>query len=1187
MKMSTSYAKRAALASLCVVVVTVAVAVGITMQPRQNVQQASPQASTPVENTQDNASGTAQPTGEEQPAQTQEWTVPEGVIVPDYSASEYVAKELLATPAEGVTATQIADFLGATVIDDTSGFVQLSLPDGLSLEQATVKLQVEGLVDAAQPNYVYHTQENEALDLRTQTAEMLAASSLQTQAVTVNDPYFSDQWGLTSIKAPDAWEKLSGVSDKAVTVAVIDEGFDINHEDLASSIVGYCNVNGVSTTFDPVADVSEEQANRHGTHTAGIIAARANNAKGIAGVGFNKVGLFLVKAYDSAEEYKITTDTLVRAYQAVKTRASRLKIRVINLSIGLEGKSTTSELKESDQLLLNEIDAALNLGILTVCSAGNAGNQEPNFPGDYSNALSVIALAKNGDNVVRSSMSNYNPGSVSADPSTYTREISAPGQSILSTVQNGFNGIYYSGTSNYGYLDGTSMAAPHVSGVLGLMFAANPNLTASSARSKLLNTATDIVYTSGSEKAGVGPDIYTGRGEVNATAALGDSPYITGDDVIGTLGKKTTTLKHENATSGTTVWTSSNTNIAKISSSSNHSATIEAVSAGTVTITAKTGDIESSRTVYVFDPTITSGLTDGSLVMYGGDSKTLQLSSLNPAGFSWTWKVVDVSKATVSGSTSKAVITGKNAGITRVTVSLKNNPNISYAADITVQRLNLANVANVAAVPNQTYAAKELKPEPAVTLKSGATPLRAGVDFSYSWQNNKNAGTARVTIVGQGKYSGTLVKDFKIAAASMSNTAIKLNQTQYTYDGKAKTPSVSVTLNGVTLPSSDYTVSYSNNTNVGTATVTVTGKNNMTGSKSATFKIVQSSSSNSGNNSGGNSNKGSSGNSGNNGGTSPSNSPASISDNYSIMYQTHVQNVGWQKWNSNGQTAGTSGRSLRLESIKIMLNLQPYSGSIEYRTHVQNIGWQGWKSNGTVAGTSGMSLRLEAIQIRLTGEMANKYDVYYRVHAQNIGWMNWAKNGQQAGTAGYSYRLEAIQVKLVKKGSAAPALSPKAATSDAFRAPLVEYRTHVQNVGWQGFTNDGGMSGTSGRSLRLEGINIRLGAQSGLSGHVRYRTHIQNIGWEKKWRIDGAMSGTSGKALRLEGIQIELTGDVANKYDIYYRVHAQNFGWMGWAKNGQQAGTAGYAYRLEGIQIKLVPKGGTAPGSTSYAFRSR
>ena len=61
------------------------------------------------------------------------------------------------------------------------------------------------------------------------------------------------------------------------------------------------------------------------------------------------------------------------------------------------------------------------------------------------------------------------------------------------------------------------------------------------------------------------------------------------------------------------------------------------------------------------------------------------------------------------------------------------------------------------------------------------------------------------------------------------------------------------------------------------------------------------------------------------------------------------------------------------------------------------------------------------MQVRLTGEMANRYDVWYRVHAQNFGWMGWAKNGAQAGTAGWAKRLEAIQIVLVPKGAKAPA----------------------------------------------------------------------------------------------------------------------------------------------------------------------
>ena len=139
-----------------------------------------------------------------------------------------------------------------------------------------------------------------------------------------------------------------------------------------------------------------------------------------------------------------------------------------------------------------------------------------------------------------------------------------------------------------------------------------------------------------------------------------------------------------------------------------------------------------------------------------------------------------------------------------------------------------------------------------------------------------------------------------------------------------------------------------------------------------------------------------------------------------IIYQTHVQDIGWQDFVNSGETAGTSGRSLRLEGIKIQVNSSDISGNVEYRTHVQNIGWQGFVKNGAMAGTSGQSLRLEAIQIKLTGNLAEQYDIYYRVHCQNIGWMGWAKNGESAGTAGYSYRLEAIEIVLVDKGGAAP-----------------------------------------------------------------------------------------------------------------------------------------------------------------------
>lgn len=302
-----------------------------------------------------------------------------------------------------------------------------------------------------------------------------------------------------------------------------------------------------------------------------------------------------------------------------------------------------------------------------------------------------------------------------------------------------------------------------------------------------------------------------------------------------------------------------------------------------------------------------------------------------------------------------------------------------------------------------------------------------------------------------------------------------------------------------------------------------------------------------------------------------------VSSSPSISYQTHVQDYGWQSWKSNGEVSGTVGQSKRLEGINIKLS--NINGSIEYKTHVQDIGWQDWKSNGQMSGTTGQSKRLEAIQIKLSGEAANQYDVYYRVHAQDYGWLDWAKNGESAGTEGYSKRLEGIQIVLVKKGENAPG-----STSRPFIYKMIKYRTHVQNIGWQGEKADGEISGTTGQSLRLEAIKIQL--SSSIDGGIVYKTHVQDYGWQN-FVENGQASGTSGQSKRLEAIQMQLTGNAMNQYDLYYRVHAQNFGWLGWAKNGESAGTAGYSYRLEGIQIVLVPKGGNAPGSTSKHYYNK
>ena len=111
--------------------------------------------------------------------------------------------------------------------------------------------------------------------------------------------------------------------------------------------------------------------------------------------------------------------------------------------------------------------------------------------------------------------------------------------------------------------------------------------------------------------------------------------------------------------------------------------------------------------------------------------------------------------------------------------------------------------------------------------------------------------------------------------------------------------------------------------------------------------------------------------------------------------------------------SGTEGKGLRLEGIKIQLDNLESENSIMYKTHVQNIGWQDWVSDGNVSGTEGKGYRLEAIQIKLKEEIPG-YKLYYRVHVQDYGWQGWKTNGETAGTVGSSKRIEAIEIKLVK-----------------------------------------------------------------------------------------------------------------------------------------------------------------------------
>lgn len=305
------------------------------------------------------------------------------------------------------------------------------------------------------------------------------------------------------------------------------------------------------------------------------------------------------------------------------------------------------------------------------------------------------------------------------------------------------------------------------------------------------------------------------------------------------------------------------------------------------------------------------------------------------------------------------------------------------------------------------------------------------------------------------------------------------------------------------------------------------------------------------------------------------------SEGNGVTYSSHVQNYGWLSTVKEGAVSGTEGEGKRLEAFRINLGELDYDGTVEYRAHVADIGWQDWVKEGENAGTENKAKAVEAISIRLTGEVADHYDIYYQVHAQNLGWMDWAKNGENAGTEGFSYRLEAIRIRLVEKGGEAPG-----STAEPFKKSQLRYQGHVSNIGWQSWVSEGQMTGTTGRKLGMEAICIRLNDPQ-YSGAISYRAHVSGIGWQTGWRSNGAMAGTTSQKRTIEALQIKLTGEMADHYDVYYRVHSQDYGWLGWAKNGESSGTSGLSKRIEAAEICLVEKGGRAPGSTTRPFVSK
>ena len=293
-----------------------------------------------------------------------------------------------------------------------------------------------------------------------------------------NDDIFKSkgQWGLTGtngIDAQNAWNITTG-SEK-VLVGVIDSGIDVGHEDLTNRVNEF-----YSRDFSGSSGGAFSDTFAHGTHVAGIIGAEGNNFIGVTGVNWHVqlVSLKIVSSVEDDQEdrnngYPMFNSRMITAVEY----ATRAGIPILNNSNGTEKYTGTSVALET---ALDKYPGLL------VTAAGN--NQTDNdttrfFPANIRrpNVISVGAITSTG---ARADFSNYGQNTV---------DIYAPGKDILSTIPKSYHGLgYIIEKTGYGSTSGTSMAAPHVSGVAALMLSVDSSMTGAELKNAILNSTDNI-----------------------------------------------------------------------------------------------------------------------------------------------------------------------------------------------------------------------------------------------------------------------------------------------------------------------------------------------------------------------------------------------------------------------------------------------------------------------------------------------------------------------------------------------------------------------------------------------------------------------------------------------------------------------------------------------------------------------
>ncbi|MBI2520439.1 MAG: S8 family serine peptidase [Bdellovibrio sp.] len=399
--------------------------------------------------------------------------------------SPHVPGELIIKLKDGASAAHFSGHKALKTLWSKSyhvGFgelVHIKVSDKADLAKTISSIAGMDGVEYVEPNYIYTVGKPLAKN---------AVSAAYDSSLAPSDPRFGQLWGLnnTGNNAPDgtrgvagadvqalrAWEITKG--SRQVKVAIIDTGIDYNHEDLKANIwSNEAEANGKAGVDDDnngfVDDIhGYDFANKdgdpldghgHGTHCSGTIGAVHDNGIGVAGV-MADVTMVAVKFLSDAGSGTTADAVLAIDY------ATNLGVDIMSNSWGGGGRS---------EALFDAIKRANDKGIIFTAAAGNSSSdndQSPHYPSNYEvdNVISVAAHT-NGDGLA--SFSSYGRRTV---------HVAAPGHKVLSTVTN----------NSYDVYSGTSMATPHVTGVLGLLLSKEGNLTVAEVKERLLGTSEPI-----------------------------------------------------------------------------------------------------------------------------------------------------------------------------------------------------------------------------------------------------------------------------------------------------------------------------------------------------------------------------------------------------------------------------------------------------------------------------------------------------------------------------------------------------------------------------------------------------------------------------------------------------------------------------------------------------------------------